>query len=205
VEKKLSPATRAERVCTPHSAFTLRTGYGNGPVLGIPAEWAAAPSDVDGLGAHSLLASADPSSAAFRLLLGSWRRSPWNGRRRLIATDTEESMRFTRPAPLWFVLAPLTVLGALGSCARFQSGPSTPLLDAEMRACNQAGPPYGCGALVVTRSVLDTVRSQSVPVAGLPPIAVYALQDARREGEPNRVGTEVIKRPKSPRASHHQR
>jgi hypothetical protein len=83
------------------------------------------------------------------------------------------------------------ILGALGACTGAGSRASTPLLDAEVRTCNQGEPPYGCGTYLVTRGILSTIRSQATHTPGLPPVAVYAFRDTRRETEPTRVGTAV--------------
>jgi hypothetical protein len=83
---------------------------------------------------------------------------------------------------------------AFSACTGLHSPPSTPQLDAEVRTCNQTDTPYGCGTFVLTRHILKAIRSQATPLPGLPPVAVYGVRDARREAEPNRLGT-ALKHP----------
>jgi hypothetical protein len=79
------------------------------------------------------------------------------------------------------------------SCASLSSRPSTPLLDRELRACNQPAIDYGCGTLTYSRGVLQSIQSEVDPVPGLPVIALYAFEDGRKDWEPNRLGTEEFR------------
>jgi hypothetical protein len=85
------------------------------------------------------------------------------------------------------------VLGVLGACASAQQRRSTPQLDAEQRACLQTEPPSGCGTIAFTREIFDTIRSNTVPVLGLPTVAVFAAHDTRPQREPYRVGTADVR------------
>lgn len=85
------------------------------------------------------------------------------------------------------ILALVTLTGCAGSSSR----PSTPLLDRELRACNQPVTDYGCGTLTYSRGILQSIQSEVHPVSGLPVIALYAFEDGRKDSEPNRLGTYV--------------
>ena len=62
-----------------------------------------------------------PSSAASRLLLGSWRHSPWNGRRSL-ASEAWEALWLARLT----VVAAMSLVLVAASCVAQHSGNTLP-------------------------------------------------------------------------------